>query len=137
MLRMIARFSIGITLFAVFTAPALATQNCLKSNQPYKLAGDTIDWSMTILPGADCIQGLRWSTMQIYDVSIAEKPKSGELVLVGPGFRYFAKPDFKGTDSFTLIVVGKNRHDKGSSTVQITVSRPTNSLIASSTHERD
>jgi hypothetical protein len=104
----------------------------LRDNQAYKLAGDTIEWSMTIAPGADCIQGLRWSTMQIYGVSIAEKPKSGELVLVGPGFRYFAKPDFNGTDSFTLVVVGKNRHDEGSSTVQITVSRPASSVAVSS-----
>jgi hypothetical protein len=122
MLRMLARISIVLPLFALMSAPAKATPNCLRDNQAYKLAGDTIEWSMTIAPGADCIQGLRWSTMQIYSVSIAEKPKSGELVLVGPGFRYFAKPDFSGTDSFTLIVVGKNRHDEGSSTVQITVS---------------
>jgi hypothetical protein len=86
---------------------------------------------MTIVPGANCIQGLRWSTMQIYSVSIAEQPKVGEIVLVGPGFRYFAKPDFTGTDSFTLVVVGKNRREAGSSTVQITVSRPNNSFAVS------
>ncbi|MBR1157318.1 hypothetical protein [Bradyrhizobium sp. JYMT SZCCT0428] len=132
MLRILARISIGMTLIALFSAPAEATPNCLKDHQPYKLAGDTIGWSMTIVPGADCIQGLRWSTMQIYSVSVSEQPKSGELVLVGPGFRYFAKPDFAGTDSFTLVVVGKNRHDKGSSTVQITVSRQSNSFAVSS-----
>jgi hypothetical protein len=103
---------------------AYATPNCLRDNKSYKLAGDTIEWSMTISPRADCIQGLRWSTMQIYSVSIAEKPNSGELVLVGPGFCYFAQHDFSGTDKFTLVVVGKNRHDEGISTVQITVSRP-------------
>lgn len=108
-------------LLALAAAPAKATPNCLRGNQPYKLAGDSVEWSMTIVPGADCIQGLRWSTMQIYSVSVGEKPKNGELVLVGPGFRYFAKPDFKGTDSFTLVVVGKNRRDEGSSTVLITV----------------
>ena len=82
MLRMFARISIVLPLFAPMSAPAKATPNCLRDNQAYKLAGDTIEWSMTIAPGADCIQGLRWSTMQIYNVSIAEKPKSGELVLV-------------------------------------------------------
>ena len=132
MLRILAPVSIGMTLLALFSAPATATQNCLKDNQPYKLAGDTIEWSMTIVPGADCIQGLRWSTMQIYSVSVAEKPKSGDLVLVGPGFRYFARPDFTGTDSFTLVVVGKNRHDQGSSTVQITVSGRSRSFAVSS-----
>lgn len=132
MLRILAHVSTAVALLALFGAPANATSNCLKGNQPYKLAGDTIEWSMSIVPGADCIQGLRWSTMQIYSVSVAEKPKSGELVLVGPGFRYFAKPDFTGTDSFTLIVEGKNRHEKGSSTVQITVSKHGSSFAVSS-----
>jgi hypothetical protein len=130
--RILARVFIALILFALVSPSAKATPNCMRDIQPYKLAGDTIGWSMTIAPGADCIQGLRWSTMQIYSVSVAEKPKSGELVLVGPGFRYFAKPDFTGTDSFTLVVVGKNRRDEGSSTVQITVSRPTNSFAVSS-----
>jgi hypothetical protein len=130
--RMLVRISIVLPLFALMSAPAKATPNCLRDNQAYKLAGDTMEWSMTIAPGADCIQGLRWSTMQIYSVSIAEKPKSGELVLVGPGFRYFAKPDFSGVDKFTLVVVGKNRHDEGASTVQITVSRSANSFAVSS-----
>jgi hypothetical protein len=101
-----------------------ATPNCLRDIKPYRLAGDTMEWSMTIAPGADCIQGLRWSTMQIYKVEVTEKPKSGEIVLVGPGFRYFAKPNFSGTDRFTLLVVGKNRYDEGTSTVEVTVSRP-------------
>lgn len=114
-----------------------ATPNCLRDNKPYKLADDTIEWSMTIAPGADCIQGLRWSTMQIYSVSVIEKPKSGELVMVGPGFRYFARPDFSGIDKFTLVVVGKNRHDEGTSTVQITVSRPSGALVASAVSHLD
>ena len=110
---------------------AKATPNCLHDIKPYGLAGDTMEWSMTIMPGADCIQGLRWSTMQIYSVSVAEKPKSGELVLVGPGFRYYAKPDFKGVDSFTLVVVGKNRHDAGASTVRVTISKAEAPLVVS------
>lgn len=115
----------SITALAVLasSAAANATPNCMRDIKPYKLAGDIMEWSMTIAPGADCIQGLRWSTMQIYNVSVAEKPRNGELVLVGPGFRYFAKSDFSGTDAFTLIVSGKNRHDVGTSTVQVTISR--------------
>jgi hypothetical protein len=60
--------------------------------------------------------------MQIYTVKILRK-KSGELVMVGTGFRYFAKPDFRGADKFSLMVVGKNLRDEGYSTVEITVSR--------------
>jgi hypothetical protein len=137
MLQILARLSIAMSLFFLVSASAEATPNCLRDNQPYKLTGDVVGWSMTIVPGANCIQGLRWSTMQIYSVSIAEKPKSGEIVLVGPRFRYFAKPDFTGTDSFTLVVVGKNRREAGSSTVQITVSRPNNSFAVSSASNPD
>jgi hypothetical protein len=101
----------------------------MRDIQPYRLAGDNMQWSMTIKPGADCIQGLRWSTMQIYSISVSEKPKMGDLVLIGPGFRYFAKPDFNGTDTFTIVINGKSRHDIGVSTVQITISRPDTPLV--------
>lgn len=116
----ISTIASGFAALIMFTSAAVATPNCLRDNKAYKLAGDTIEWSTTITPGADCIQGLRWSTMQIRSVSVSEKPANGKLVLVGPGFRYFAKPDFKGEDKFTLLIVGKNRHDEGSSTVRIT-----------------
>src|SRR6476620_3857431 len=127
-------FSAAIAAMLMLLASASetkATPNCLRENKPYRLAGDTMEWSMTIAPGADCIQGLRWSTMQIYKVEVTEKPKSGEIVLVGPGFRYFAKPNFSGTDRFTLLVVGKNRHDEGTSTVEVTVSRANAPLLVS------
>jgi hypothetical protein len=135
--KILVHVATALLLSAIASVPARATPNCLRDNKPYQLAGDTVGWSMTITPGADCIQGLRWSTMQIYSVSVAEKPKSGELVLVGPGFRYYAKPDFAGTDSFTLTVVGKNRHDAGSSTVQVTVSKSSNSFAVSSVSKPD
>lgn len=131
MIRPTIRTLFVLPLLVVASGPAQATPNCLRDNQPYKLAGDTIDWSMTIKPGANCIQGLRWSTMQIYSVSIAEEPKGGELKLVGPGFRYFAKSDFDGTDSFALVVIGKNRRDEGRSVIHIKVTAPTDSLAAS------
>jgi hypothetical protein len=38
---------------------------------------------------------------------VTEKLKGGEIALVGPGFRYFAKLDLSGTDKFTLLVVGQ------------------------------
>lgn len=112
-----------LAIFAPLLA-AHATPSCMRNIKPYRLAGDTMEWSMTIPPGADCIQGLRWSTMQIYSVSVTEKPKNGELKLVGPGFRYFAKQDFSGSDTFILVVVGKNRHEVGISTLQVTISKP-------------
>ena len=116
-----------IVLMLVAFAPtgANAFGSCLKKDrQPFQLSGDSIEYSLAIEPGTDCIQGLRWSFMQIYAVWVLKKPTNGELVMVGPGFRYFAKPDFSGPDKFTLVVVGKNRHEEGYSTVEIIVSRP-------------
>jgi hypothetical protein len=109
-------------LLATLTSTQASAMNCLKDHKPYQLTGDSIEWSMAIAPGANCIQGLRWSYMQIFAVRVLQKPASGELVMVGPGFRYFAKPNFSGTDKFSLVVVGKNRREEGYSTVEITVS---------------
>ena len=120
------RINIGATaalMLAVFLpSQAGAFGACLKGQKPFQLSGDEIAYSMSIIPGTDCIQGLRWSFMQVYAVWPMKKPAHGELVMVGPGFRYFAKPGFTGTDKFTLVVVGKNRHEEGYSTVEITVS---------------
>src|ERR1700719_1195166 len=113
---------VALSLSALAPTQADAFGSCLKGHKPFQLSGDSIEYSMAIAPGADCIQGLRWSFMQVYTVWVLEKPANGELVMVGPGFRYFANPDFAGTDKFTLVVVGKNRHEGGFSTVEITVS---------------
>jgi len=130
-----AAMALGVGLFA--TVSASASPSCLRGQEPYKLDFDTIQWSMTISPGAECIQGLRWSTMQVYWVNVAKPPKGGEVVIVGSGFRYLAKPDFVGTDKFTLTVVGKNRRTEGASTVEVTVSRPsTAQVVAAATHTR-
>jgi hypothetical protein len=111
----------ALILGALLAGPANA-MNCLGEHKAFKLSGDNIEYAMEISPGAECLQGLRFSTMQIYAVWVLEPPKSGELVMVGPAFRYFAKPNFSGTDKFSLVVVGKNLHEEGYSTVEITVS---------------
>lgn len=123
-----------LMLGALGWAPANAAA-CLKDQKPYHLAGDSIGYSMTIAPGADCIQGLRWSTMQIYAVWILEKPRGGEIVIEGSGFRYFANPGFSGPDKFSLLVIGKNRRDEGYSTVDIAVARSESPLKLSATSE--
>ena len=51
--------------------------------------------------------------------------------MVRTDFRYFAKPDFSGTDKFSLMVVGKNLREEGYSTVEITVSRRDTPLMLS------
>lgn len=78
-------------------------------------------WSFTIMPGAQCIQGLRWSTFMIDKVSIVEAPKSGRLVLSGPSFRYLADAVERSTDQFKIVVSGSSLRIEGTSTIEVEV----------------
>jgi hypothetical protein len=135
MLRIFTRLSTAAVLLAALSASASATPNCLSDQQAYALSDDIVHWSMTIVPGAECIQGLRWSYMQIEQVSISSAPKNGRAVLVGPGFRYFADPGFQGSDSFTVAVSGKNRKTPGKSILQIEVKARSKELQLSSSQQ--
>jgi hypothetical protein len=134
--RILSRLSIAAVLLAVLNASANATPNCLNDQKPYALTDDVVHWTMTIVPGAECIQGLRWSYMQIERVSIATAPKNGKAVIVGPGFRYFADPGFQGSDTFTVAVSGKNRKTPGNSILQIEVTAHSKELQVVSTLQK-
>ncbi|HEY1576172.1 MAG TPA: hypothetical protein VGF82_03770 [Terracidiphilus sp.] len=114
----------ALFLGASLAGAAHASPNCLGEHKAFKLSGDSIAYSMVIAPGAGCIQGLRWSTMQIYAVWVLDKPAHGELVPAGPAFRYLADPNFSGADRFSLVVVGKNLREEGYSTVEVAVTPP-------------
>ncbi|MBU6461110.1 MAG: hypothetical protein KGL35_28845 [Bradyrhizobium sp.] len=119
--RIFASLSMAAILLASINVSANASQACLSGEKPYALTDDIVDWTMSIAPGADCIQGLRWSTMRIDLVSVVGAPKSGKVVVVGSGFRYFADPGFHGSDSFTVVVSGKNLKTPGNSILHIEV----------------
>jgi hypothetical protein len=108
-------------LLVAFSFSAQASPSCLKEKTPFTLSEDTMTWKMTIAPGAECIQGLRWSYMQIYNVFVVSGPTKGRLVMVGPGFRYYANPGEHGADKFTLLISGKNRRDVGKSTLEVQI----------------
>jgi hypothetical protein len=94
----------------------------VKEKQPFTLSSDTMHWTMSIAAGDDCVQGLRWSYMQIYEVTIVDAPTKGKLVMVGPGFRYIASESGdQAPDRFTLLISGKNRRDPGTSILEIEV----------------
>jgi hypothetical protein len=116
--------------FAVLSVSAHASPACLKGDQkPFALAEDTVTWTMPA-PGSECIQGLRWSYMQIYSVEVSKPPTKGTLVLVGSGFRYFANSENHAADSFTLVIDGKNRHDLGKSTLEVVVKYPLGTVVS-------
>lgn len=131
-INLCALIALGLAALAPTRANAFA---CLKDHKAFQLSGDSIEYSMAIAPGAECIQGLRWSFMQVFAVWVLKKPVNGELVMVGPGFRYAAKPNSSGTDKFSLLVVGKNGlQEEGYSTVVVTVSQPAAPAEASPIH---
>lgn len=137
--RIFASFSMAAILVANLGNSVSASPSCLSGQKPYALASDIVDWTMSIAPGADCIQGLRWSYMQIELVSIIGAPKNGKVVVVGSGFRYFADPSFRGSDSFTVVVSGKNLKTPGNSVLQIEVKAREQTVQLSSaqdTHKR-
>lgn len=122
MFRQLKSVLTAISVMAVLTGSAHASPNCVKGQKPFALANDTMVWTIYAAPGSECIQGLRWSYMQISDVSVSKAPTKGKIVMVGPGFRYFADSKEYGTDSFTLVVEGRNRFAAaGKSTLEIVV----------------
>jgi hypothetical protein len=119
----------AIGFMAILTVSAHASPNCLSKQKPFALTEDTIIWTMYAVPGSECIQGLRWSYMQIYNVLVSKAPTKGKIEIVGPGFRYFADSQNDEADSFTLVVVGKNRRDPGKSTIEIMVNPTVGTVV--------
>ena len=119
-LTMLLRATLGLILAWSLTM-AQAGGNCLLHPEPFLLQSDTVHWSVKINSGAECIQGLRWSTIMIDDISILDQPKLGRVVLQGPSFRYFSDPGARGTDSFKLSITGTSLRLKGNSVIEVDV----------------
>ena len=94
--------------------------DCVSRPEFFRLQSDTVQWSMIIARGDECIQGLRGKTMIFESVSLIEQPKRGRVVLQGPSFRYSAGPE-AGSDSFKLVVIGSSMRMSGTSTVMVEV----------------
>jgi hypothetical protein len=109
---------------------AHASPTCLKDKQAFALEDDFVSWTMSAAPGSECIQGLRWSYMQIYSVLVLKAPTKGKLVIVGSGFRYVVDSANREADNFTLVVFGKNRFEIGKSILDITVKRPPVTMVS-------
>lgn len=109
----------GVVLWC--PVPLKAGGVCILHPHPFKLQSDTVRWSLSITPGSQCIQGLRWSTFMVDKVSIVEAPKSGRLVLSGPSFRYLADVAERGSDHFKIAVSGSSLRIDGTSTIEVDV----------------
>lgn len=130
MSRRLGRLFTGIGFVAFLSVSAHASPACFKDKKAFALKDDIVSWTMSAAPGSECIQGLRWSYMQIYSVLVLKAPTKGKLVIVGSGFRYIADPESREADGFTLVVLGKNRHDPGESILDIEVTHPLGTLVS-------
>ena len=119
--RAVLLFGIAVAASAMSGLAAQASPLCIKERTPFALSHDTVKWTMSIAPGAECIQGLRWSYMQIFKVSVVSGPSRGQLAVLGSGFRYSAENEARGGDKFTLLISGKNRNVAGTSTLEVEV----------------
>jgi hypothetical protein len=127
--RTLDRLFLVIAFLAVLGVSAHASPSCLKDQKPFALADDVVSWTMSAAPGSECIQGLRWSYMQIYSVLVLKAPKKGKLVIVGSGFRYFADSESHEEDNFTLVVIGKNLRDEGESVLDVAVKHSLGTVV--------
>jgi Bacterial Ig domain len=103
-------------------APAFA-DSCLFSAAPaFRLSSDTVEWSMQIASGRTCTRGLNLGATKITAVTLVTPPQSGKVDIEGPSFSYSAKPDFQGSDDFTVQVSGTMVRIAEVSHIKVTVS---------------
>ena len=117
-----------VALFAALAAVSAmrsheaSAQSCVIENPHYLLTSDSVDWSIQVASGKSCVRGFRIGNVLLERVSLIVPPKFGDVELVGPGFRYTAKPGFHGEDSFSVEVLGRTNKVRGTSTIRVAVS---------------
>lgn len=117
-----ARFVLLVVTFMIFAgqAPVRAGGTCILRPEPIRLRSDVVNWAIEMRPGAECVQGLRWSTLLIDQVLVTTQPKFGRIAINGPSFRYIAGSS-KESDSFQLLVKGSALRVPGETTIEATV----------------
>jgi hypothetical protein len=102
-------------------APRLAiARECLSHPPPLLFKSDTVQWSIIIAHGAECVQGFLRKTMTFDTASIAEQPKTGLVTIQGSAFHYYAGAE-PGTDTFRLLIAGTSMRKYGTSTLRVEV----------------
>jgi hypothetical protein len=88
----------------------------------YRLASDTVRWSLELSGGETCIRGIRFNNVVVDKLMIISGPQNGHVTLRGTGFSYKAANDFQGHDFFSLMVSGSTNKVFGNSTIEVEVS---------------
>jgi hypothetical protein len=124
---------LALLLLVLTGAPAAATGSCTVSGPRYRLASDTVEWSMRVIGRQNCGRDFSLSKalssapdkLKIDSVRLDSLPQSGHAAAEGSEFSYSAGADFRGGDSFIVTVSGKINGIQGSSTIRISVSDAT------------
>jgi hypothetical protein len=112
--------ALNVSMTSAFAQDGVRT--CLVFGPPYQLASDTVEWRMVVGRGQGCVRGVRTAFITIDSVSLTAPPQAGHVKLEGPGFLYQADSEFRGEDSFTMVVSGKLSNIPGSSTIRVVIS---------------
>jgi hypothetical protein len=108
--------------FIIGSSLSVFAQICVSQAPHYLLTSDTVDWSIQVASTQSCVHSLRFGNVVLQRVTLISPPKSGNVQLVGPGFRYTANSGFHGGDSFSIEVRGTAGKVPGSSTIRVAVS---------------
>ena len=95
---------------------------CVLNGPRYRLASDTVHWSLELSGGETCIRGVRFNNVVVGKLMVVSAPQTGHLTLQGPGFSYKAARGFQGRDFFSMMVSGATNKVPGSSTIEVVVS---------------
>ena len=101
--RVFGKLFLSLIFFGIL--PTLADA-CVLNGQRYRLASDTVHWSLELSGGQICIRGVRFNNVVVDKLILVSAPQIGQVTLQGTGFSYKAASHFQGRDFFTLMVSG-------------------------------
>jgi hypothetical protein len=93
------RILVCALLAVSFAEPALAQSACSVPSFR-RLPGQTVDGTMTVKAGRDCVIVMNASTGGVLDVRISQKPSVGKASVNGQRIVYSAKAGYAGADRF-------------------------------------
>jgi hypothetical protein len=117
---MSCRIRIGLGVLLNLLAQAAAAGECLSRPERFTLTSDTVYWSFSLPAGAECLQGLRGKTQLLERINLVEPPRSGQVVISGPSFRYQAGTS-PTNERFKIAVEGENMRQPGTSLIVVDV----------------
>lgn len=124
-----ARILLLSFLFLVL-AESRAIAICTLVGPPYRFASETVDWSMRIFGGENCVRDFNLSgalpsspdKLKVENLRVVALPEQGHVAIQGSKLSYISSHEFHGNDSFILEVSGVIDGVHGISKIRISIS---------------